>query len=136
MVLSLIRNIYIYGSIGVLHFSINAIIPFVVCFIFYLLHLFGAGDIKLFSIISSFYNFKFCLFVMTVALVIGAVFSIIKMIHKRNFLDRFRYFSEYVKKVMNGNRPCAYYDRDTCGDDGIIPFTICISAAVIICLGV
>lgn len=134
--LSLYRNVVLYGMAGWWHFTWNGLIPIVVCFIFYLLHFFGAGDIKLFSIISSYYNYKFCFRVMIFSLVIGALFSIIKMIHTKNFFNRFQYFFKYVEQIKTGKWPEVYYDRKMCGDDGIIPFTICISVAVILCLKV
>lgn len=136
LALSLYRNISLYGMVGLWQFAWNGLIPIVVCFIFYLLHFFGAGDIKLFSIISSFYNFRFCFRVMIFSLFIGALFSIIKMIHKKNFIDRFYYFIKYVDNIRAGKMPKVYYDHKVCGDDGVIPFTICISAAVILCLKV
>lgn len=132
--LSLYKNLWQYGVQGIGYFFLNCLIPFVVCFIFYLFHMFGAADIKLFSIISSYFNFKFCFRVMIVSLIIGAIFSIIKMFQKRNFIRRFRHFSEYIKSLAAGSRPGIYYDLKKSGDEGIIPFTICISLAVIICM--
>ncbi|MCM1244554.1 MAG: hypothetical protein NC293_02790 [Roseburia sp.] len=58
----------------------------------------------------------------------------IKMIRRKNFIYRFRYFSEYMKNLAAGNKPAPYYDLDTGGDGGVIPFTICISMAFIICM--
>lgn len=120
--------------VGLWHFSLNGLIPFVVCFFFYLLHMCGAGDIKLFSIISSYYDFKFCFRVMLLSLLFGAVFSVVKMIQRKNFICRFRYFSKYIKNLTAGKRPAPYYDLDKNGDEGVIPFTICISIAFIICM--
>lgn len=134
LALSLYRNLWLYGISGLWYFALNCLIPFVVCFIFYLLHMFGAGDIKLFSIISSYYGFKFCFRVMIVSLFIGALLSIFKMIQEKNFIHRFRYFSEYLKKLTAGRKPVPYYDLKTYGDEGVIPFTICISLAAIICM--
>lgn len=132
--LSFCRSSWLYGALGIGYFFLNCLIPFVVCFIFYLLHMFGAADIKLFSIISSYYNFKFCFRVMFVSLIIGAIFSIIKMFQKRIFIRRFRHFSRYMKDLAVGNLPGIYYDMKKDGDEGIIPFTICISLAAIICM--
>lgn len=132
--LGLYRNILDYGTIGIGYFLINSLIPFVVCFFFYLLHIIGAGDIKLFSVISSFFNFTFCFRVMIGSLFIGAVISILRMIQKRNFIQRFRYFFDYVRRLTIEKKICAYYDLEVNGDEGVIPFTICISMAVIVCL--
>lgn len=135
LALSLCRNLWQYGIWGAWYFSFECLVPFVVCFIFYLLHMFGAGDIKLFSIIFSYYTIEHGVKVMILSLLAGALFSVSKMLLHRSFLRRFRHFSQYVKKLAAGETPTAYYDLKKCGDEGVIPFTICITLAVIICMG-
>lgn len=135
LALSLCRNLWQYGIWGAWYFSFGCLIPFVVCFIFYLLHMFGAGDIKLFSIIFSYYTIEHGLKVMFLSLLAGALFSVSKMLLQRSFVRRFRHFSQYVKRLAAGEAATAYYDRKKCGDEGVIPFTICITLAVIICMG-
>ena len=135
LALSLYRNMGLYGMTGLWHFAWNGLIPIVVCFIFYLLHMFGAGDIKLFSIIYSYYTIQFGVKVMIVSLLIGALFSVTKMFLQKSFIRRFRHFSEYIKNLAAGKAGAAYYDLKKCGDEGVIPFTICITLAVIICIG-
>lgn len=134
LVLSLYKNLCLYGLPGVLYFFVNSLVPFVVCFIFYLLRMLGAGDIKCFSIISSYYNFKCGIRVMIASLFIGAVFSLVKMILQKSFIRRFRHFSQYMKNSLAGQNNRVYYDFKKQGDEGVIPFTICISLAVIICM--
>lgn len=97
--------------------------------------MFGAGDIKLFSIIYSYYTIQFGVKVMIVSLLIGALFSVTKMFLQKSFIRRFRHFSEYIKNLAAGKAGAAYYDLKKCGDEGVIPFTICITLAVIICIG-
>lgn len=134
LALSLYRKIWQYGIWGVWYFSIGCLVPFVVCFIFYLLHMFGAGDIKLFSIIFSYYTIEYGVRVMIVSLLAGAFFSVSKMLLQRSFFRRFRHLSQYVKKLAAGETVTVYYDLKKCGDEGVIPFTICITLAVIICM--
>lgn len=117
-----------------MYFFVNSLIPFVVCFIFYLFHMLGAGDIKCFSIISSYFNLKCGVKVMIVSLFIGAAFSLVKMILQKSFIRRFRHFSQYMKNSLAGQHDRVYYDLKKQGDEGVIPFTICISLAVIICM--
>lgn len=133
--LSLYRSIWQYGMTGVWSFLLRCLFPFVVCFIFYLLRMLGAGDVKLFSIICSYYSVESCVRVMIVSLLAGALFSVIKMLLQRSFIRRFRYFSAYMKNLASGNPGRVYYDFEKCGDEGVIPFTICITLAVIICMG-
>lgn len=72
---------------------------------------------------------------MFVSLLAGALFSVVKMICQRNIFRRFRHFSHYVKDLAAGEAVRAYYDFKKCGDEGVIPYTICITLAVIICMG-
>ena len=132
--LSLYENLQRYGWAGAGYFAWHCLIPFVVCFIFYLLHMLGAGDIKLFSVISSYYSFNFCVQVMIVSLLIGALFSVVKMLQKKCMIRRFRKFFSYVRDAMAERKFQPYYDWDREGDEGVIPFTVCISLAVILCL--
>lgn len=133
--LSLYRNVWQYGWFGVVYFLLGCFLPFFICFIFYLLHMFGAGDIKLFSIIYSYYTIQFGVRVMIISLLIGALFSVTKMFLQKSFIRRFRHFSKYIKNLAAGRAGAAYYDLKKCGDEGVIPFTICITLAVIICIG-
>ncbi len=130
LALSLYNSIYQQGMLGIGVFSVKCLFPFVVCFVFYLFHVLGAGDIKLFSIVCSYYNIGCCVRVMLVSLLIGALFSLFKMILQKSFIRRFR----YVKNLRSGRSNRVYYDLKTCGDEGVIPFTICITLAVIICV--
>lgn len=135
LALSLYKNLWLYGIQGILYFSVNSLIPFVVCFIFYRLHMFGAGDIKLFSIISSYFNLRCGFRAMIVSLFIGALFSFVKIILQKNFICRFRHLTQYMKNWMAGQPDRIYYDFKKQGEEGVIPFTICILLAVIICMG-
>ncbi len=120
---------------GAGYWLLKSIVPIVVCFIFYLLRVIGAADIKLFSIISSYYSISFCFHVMILSLAVGAFFATAKMFLNHSFFVRLRYFAEYIKIVIAERRLIKYYDKNVCGKDEVIPFTICISLAVIICMG-
>ncbi len=133
--LCLYRNLCLYGTIGVVYGLLKSLFPILLCLLFYVLRMIGAADIKLFSIVSSYFSIVFCLRVMVLAVMIGGFFSIVKIICNRNLLIRFHYFTEYIKAIMVAKRPLKYYDRSRHGDGGIIPFTVCISLSVIICMG-
>ena len=51
--LGYIRNFEEYGWDGSIHFLIQISLPVLVFYLFFLMHVLGAGDIKLFSVISS-----------------------------------------------------------------------------------
>lgn len=129
------HNYYLYGIWGPVYGLLKGFLPILLCLFFYALRMIGAADIKLFSIISSYYSIIFCLRVMAISVIIGALFSIVKMIQSHNLLDRFRYFAEYIRILKAVRQPLKYYDREKQGEEGIIPFTPCILLAVVICMG-
>lgn len=88
----------------------------------------------MFSVVGSFVGIRLVLKIMVVSLFIGAVMAVVKMIIRNNFTRRFRQLSNYVIRCMQEKRITAYYDRNCEGEDGIIPFTVAISLAVLICV--
>lgn len=88
----------------------------------------------MFSVVGSFVGIRLLFKIMVISLVIGAVMAVFKMIIRNNFIRRFRQLSNYVISCMQEKRLKPYYDRDCEGDDGIIPFTVAISLAVLICV--
>ncbi len=60
----------------------------------------GAGDIKLFIMAGSFLSANRLLHVIVVSFIIGAVFSLGKMISEANFMERMKYLSSYLSDVL------------------------------------
>ena len=133
--LSLYHNFMVYGLFhGVIYFSVGCIIPLIVCSFFYLLRMLGAADIKLISIISSYYSLVFSARVMFYALLAGALFSTLKILRKRNLFRRFLYFSSYIKQVYREKRLIPYYASANWEKEAVIPFSVCILFGYCICL--
>ena len=59
----------------------------------------GAGDVKLFVMTASFLSMREFMSILAGAFVIGAVFSIGKLITERNGRERFQYFFSYLCNV-------------------------------------
>lgn len=57
-----------------------------------------------------------------------------KMILRNNFRSRFRQLFNYVCIFMKEKKIRTYYDRKEEGEDGIIPYTVAISLAVLFCV--
>lgn len=87
----------------------------------------------MYSVIGSYFGIRILLKVMVVSLVIGALMAILKMMQRRNFIRRFQHFSHYVFCWRQGEKWNRYYDKSIEGEDGIIPFTVAISLATLIC---
>lgn len=76
----------------------------------------GAGDVKLFVMIGCFYGAKDLAYIMAGAFVIGAVFSLGKLIAERNAKERFRYFFTYLYEVCGSGRIKRYDEERNQGD--------------------
>lgn len=62
----------------------NLSFPVIMLYLLYLLGVIGAGDIKLFSIIGGFTNFKMSISCMWFSFVVAAVIAVGKMLYNRN----------------------------------------------------
>lgn len=64
----------------------------------------GAGDIKVFIMIGSFVKIKDMFVVLAAAFVIGAVFSLVKLLIEHNGRERICYFLSYLTDVMRARQ--------------------------------
>lgn len=60
----------------------------------------GAGDVKLFFITGSFATVKWQLYCIGISFLVGAVFSIWKMISEENFKERIQYLFSYLLDIL------------------------------------
>ncbi len=107
---------------------IGGLVPFLLCFILYLIGVFGASDVKLFSVVGSFYSLKTGMMVIVVSLFVGAAFSAVKMFQMKNARQRFIYLYNYLIRLAAEKKIIAY-EKD---ESGMIPFAVCIFAAVLL----
>lgn len=80
LVVSLILRMVQDGVSGLVPYLWNIIFPVIVLYLLYLIGALGAGDIKLFSLIGGFVNFKELVACMAASFLVGAVFSLLKML--------------------------------------------------------
>lgn len=73
------------GTKQVIYVLANLSFPVIVLYLLYLLGVLGAGDIKLFSIIGGFTNFRLLISCMFFSFVAAAVIAVCKMLYNRNF---------------------------------------------------
>lgn len=75
------------------------LLAFLLLYPLYKIGVLGAGDVKLFIMIGCFYAAKDMAYILAGAFVIGAVFSVCKLVVERNGRERFRYFFTYLCEV-------------------------------------
>jgi Flp pilus assembly protein protease CpaA len=76
----------------------------------------GAGDVKLFILIGTFCKVKEEMAIMAGAFVIGAAFSLFKLLAERNGRERARCLCAYLSEVMR-SRQWKVYGEDLQPDD-------------------
>ncbi len=72
-----------FGQAGVI--AADLFLPVGLLFILYLFRVLGAGDLKLFSMISSFIGMKECFFVIYYAFLAGALLGLIAILKRRKW---------------------------------------------------
>ena len=87
--------------------------PVIVLYLFYLLGVIGAGDIKLFSVVGGFTNFTEVTSCMIYAFAAGAAVSLVKMLYHRELLFRLFLAKNYFKGLAMGElEPYSYKTRE------------------------
>lgn len=125
-------RIYESGISGIAYWCIGTVLVIGVLGIFYLLRMFGAGDVKLMSVIGGFTGLIFSLKVFAAAVLISGVMSVIRCIHFGFLLNRLHYFAEYVSEFIRNRKITPYYVKERDGEAVIIPFSVAIALGFIV----
>ncbi|MCD7709404.1 MAG: prepilin peptidase, partial [Clostridiales bacterium] len=101
---SLMFGVVLGGASRILPILGNIIFPVIVLYLLYLVGAVGAGDIKLFSVIGAFTNFRTLTGCMLSAFVIGGVLAALRMILNRNFISSMKGALYYIGDLLRGQR--------------------------------
>lgn len=88
--------------------AVSMLFSFVLLYPLYKIGGLGAGDVKLFLMLGCFVRTEELLRMMTASFIIGAVFSVGKLISEKNFKERMRYLFEYLSGVFYGKQWMPY----------------------------
>lgn len=80
--------------------AVSMLLSFVLLYPVYKINGLGAGDVKLFLMLGSFVPAEALLRMMIASFMIGAVFSIGKLISEENFKERMQYLFAYLADVF------------------------------------
>lgn len=75
-------------------------LAFLLLYPLYMIGAMGAGDVKLFLMIGGFSTVKELLLILAGAFVIGAGFSLVKLLVEHNGRERIYYFFSYLSEVL------------------------------------
>ena len=92
---------------------------------------FGAGDIKLLCLTGAVCGLRPLVDITVVSLFVGALFSVFKIIYKKNLLVRMQYLANYFSNVFRTGEITPYYEYEK-GRGNMIHFSVCILLGVLI----
>lgn len=104
LAVSLIRRFLCDGIGGFFTGIVLISLPVILLYLLFLAGALGAGDIKLFSLIGGFVNFKELMWCIVSAFIFAAIFSFVKMVYLGTFISSMRSVSNYMYSVFQGNR--------------------------------
>lgn len=102
LIISLICRIGQDGISVVIPYLGNIVFPVVCLYLFYLIGILGAGDIKLFSVIGGFVNFKKLVQCMMLSFAAGAVLALLKLMVSGSLRTRLCSGLQYMADLFRG----------------------------------
>lgn len=142
LIIGVFYRVLCMGERNYLAILLGIIIPVLLFFPLFLIRAMGAGDIKLFAVTGAFFTIRENLKCIVLAIMLGGVFALIKVLIYRNLRERLKYMFTYFRKVLQ----CAgtgslygfsYVDREDTESvkRAGIKFSLPIMIAVIIVMG-
>lgn len=98
--LGIFFHMRVNGWHGIAGIFISMLLPFLLLYPVYRIGGLGAGDVKLFVMTGAFLPGKRVLYVLACAFIVGAVFSLAKLVSEGNFKERIHYFYSYLLDVV------------------------------------
>lgn len=99
---------------------------------FFAVRAIGAGDVKLLGVLAFSIGFSQTFMCIIIAFIIGAVFSLLKMLFYQNLFNRYTYLYSYLKENLIKDRWFYTYHGENFDKKSIIHFTIPILLGFII----
>ena len=124
----ILYQLFFFNLNGLLHGILGAVIPIIVLFLFFVLKMLGAGDIKLLSVIGMFYGFPCMIRVFILVFLIGGLIAFILLVHRNILIKRFRYLLGYIFVFSHIDH--RYYIKERDGKQPIMHFSLAISGGV------
>lgn len=131
--LGFVLHLGMNGWMGILIFFIRIIVPILVFYLFFLMRVLGAGDIKLFSVVCGFIGIRESIRVVMYSFLAGAACSLVVLLYNRNLFARLMYVSDYIKTALV-TKSIPRYDYESDGKQNVIPFSAAIFAGYIVYL--
>lgn len=125
IVLSLVFGIILGRTSELLYILWNIFFPVILLYLLYLIGVLGAGDIKLFSVIGAFTDFKTLTQCILASFLAGAGIAVVKLTVNRSARDSLWRGFLYLQALARGER---YSYREVCPKENLMHF----SAAILV----
>ncbi|MBO5198906.1 MAG: prepilin peptidase [Lachnospiraceae bacterium] len=109
------------GGSGALSGAAGMLVPAVILFPLFALGALGAGDIKLFAVVGSFFGSAFVLRHIAASMAVGGVCAVGILVKNRNWKERILYFFGYLKAGKGRGK---YYDAARDGRQNTMHFSV------------
>lgn len=109
-------------------FLMGAVFPIIALWIFFVTHTIGAGDIKLFSVIGSFYGVSFVSETFVLAVFFAGGMSLFQIIRTHCLMNRLHYLADYLSRVRKHKRLLTYMQTEKVSQDALIHMSSAIAA--------
>ena len=110
---------------------IQMVVIFLVFFPFYRIKGLGAGDIKLMMMLAGFFTTKKLFLIIALAFMIGALFSVIKMLKSKEARSRLTYGFKYLRKIVI-TKTVDPYECNKTNKATVIPLALPLSIAAVL----
>ncbi len=101
IIFGLIINVYLNKFDGLLFSLKGIVIPFVMLYIFFIMNLVPAGDIKLFMAIGGVIGIKYTIDIMIMSVMIGGIYSLILILKNKNSYSINKIFIYFKSCIIN-----------------------------------
>lgn len=113
-------------------YLIRALVTLFILFIFYFLKALGAGDIKLFSVISIFCPTKILIKFIICSFLIAAATGVVRMLVNRELKSKIRTVVSHVMNCISTGEVSAFVPES---ESSYICFSVCMLAGFIVSIG-
>ncbi len=116
LIIGVFYRVLCMGERNYLAILLGIMIPVLLFFPLFLIRAMGAGDIKLFAVTGTFFTIGENLKCIVLAIMIGGVFALIKVLFYKNLRERLKYMFAYFRKLLRfacagSFQEFAYIDR-------------------------
>lgn len=116
---------------NILSWFIDVMVPIMILFLLFYLKMLGAADIKLLSVISGFYGWRYGLYVFLDSLIYGVLWSVLLLYKNRNLGKRLAYLKDYLSTIIVLRKRIRYLGDDSQRGSYTIPYSVVILLAFI-----